>query len=1230
LRESLTVLAGILILILSAALIVPNFINWSAQRRLVETQLSEVLGRPVQIRGAIDLKLLPTPYLRLADVELGSPAAAPQIKVQEIRLEIALTALLRGEVDFVEAKLVRPQLALAIQDGILPLGPGLQRFSGPMRFERISVEDGALNLADPATGRIYAFENISFGAEAVSLAGPFKAEGRFVLGGQTSSFRLATGDRIGDHLHVKLIVDENTQHPRGDLDADLTFAKTNADFSLPSVAGQIKLSGHLTGEITLPWQLTGRLKAELRKAAIDDLDLRLGDDDRGLNFNGSADVDFGTAPHANATLKAAQMDLDRLLGGPGAVPAMQRLAQALTGLAKSDDPLVFGMPLTLEGSADTAVLGGETLSDLSARLSSAAKGALSLRFETSGPGRSHLRLEGDGETASAAAFKGHIEANAGDAVRFNRWLSANLPQSAPLVAAMPVKSFDVSGDINLSVVGFVLQNLSLKLDQSVLSGTLAYTQSVGGEPARLFADLSATRLDLDGVPDLASLADRAKALDLSLHFDAGAVKINSLGPAGLDTGRLQLRFEKAGQSVRLDQLVVSGLGGTDIHANGQWDGTTGTFTGTIDAEKLEAAVALVQRLAPGPLAIMLAARATDLAPAHLNVVVHGIAGSLGAIRLASLDLVGTAGGTKIKSKIATDPQMPADLILSAQIDAPDALVLIRQLGLQALPVPGFGAGQINIDARGSLDKVFATKLTASLAGANVAFQGDVRPDLGAPQAIGKVQLASAGLTSLLEATGLAFPDPSLPLAADLKADIDARPGNVLLQNLSGRFAGTGLLGHLTYDLANNRLTGALDTDRLALASLIEMVFGPLPQPQAGALWSNAKFTAAMFDPPPIDLAMSAKSFDLWPQISGRDAQFGLEISGGRSGLKLMLHHASMKLGAGTLAAEFTLRRDGANGAAAAHLTLADYDLSLPSLRGKLGANLDISGTGDSAAAVISGLVGTGTLSFTDLIVPRADPGAMLRVFKAVEDEVLPLDVNAINRALATELDKGISRLRNETFDARLAAGFLRLMPKATEVKRLEPGVTETLQASLDLGHLILEQRAHLSLVALPKNWSGPEPQIDVISTGPLTDPVRTIDSANFLNALAARVIARESERIQTQEFDVHEQGFFYNRLKSERRRAQERLTAAEEAKRAAAAKEEAAKAERANAEADKAEATAPISAPATATPMPVVRPAFPPAKKTPMSIEKRPAQVPAPTPGASSTSPTDPLAAGRF
>ncbi|MDP1910608.1 MAG: hypothetical protein Q8K85_20090, partial [Hyphomicrobium sp.] len=397
-------------------------------------------------------------------------------------------------------------------------------------------------MRDPATGRHYTFTNISLGAEALSLRGPFKARGRFTFGNQQTNFNFAASGRQADRQHFKLIVDANKQHPRADLDANFVFSQSRGRATLPTIAGQIKLSGRGNGVIALPWQLAGTLQAGLRKATLSNLDLRFGDEDHAVDFAGAADFNFGAHPRVDATLTTHQMDLDRLLSAQDAPPAMQRLADALTGLMRSDNLMVSGVPVSVTWSADTAVLGGKTLGGLSGDFAIADKETASVRFAADGPGRSHLSLAGHIESGAAAGFKGHIAARADNAPRLVQWLRLNLPKDAALFGALPIHSFDVSGTANLSQIGFVGENLSLRLDQSTLTGTVAYTKSVGGAAARLFADLSASKVALDSVPDLSALAGRTKAMDLSLRLLANVVKVSGLGQSDLDTGRITLRL----------------------------------------------------------------------------------------------------------------------------------------------------------------------------------------------------------------------------------------------------------------------------------------------------------------------------------------------------------------------------------------------------------------------------------------------------------------------------------------------------------------------------------------------------------------------------------------------------------------------------------------------------------------------------------------------------------------
>ena len=58
-RESLTVLAGLLVLTLLAALIGPGFVDWRAYRPQIETRLSEALG--VETRTAAVMRVMAVP-----------------------------------------------------------------------------------------------------------------------------------------------------------------------------------------------------------------------------------------------------------------------------------------------------------------------------------------------------------------------------------------------------------------------------------------------------------------------------------------------------------------------------------------------------------------------------------------------------------------------------------------------------------------------------------------------------------------------------------------------------------------------------------------------------------------------------------------------------------------------------------------------------------------------------------------------------------------------------------------------------------------------------------------------------------------------------------------------------------------------------------------------------------------------------------------------------------------
>jgi hypothetical protein len=426
LRESLTVVAALLILCLSIALAAPYFVDWNAQRGLFEAQLSKALGEHVSIHGNLDLKLLPTPYLHLQKIETTDEAAAAQLSADDVFLEIAIPPLLRGEVDLIEARVQRPHLKLHQDaDGTLSV-PQPEAFSEQARFERIIIEDGKIEINDPAQSRSLILDHLDLNAEANSLSGPFKGDGSGSILGEKTAFRFSTGAREADHLRLKLIADKSRTHPRADFDGAITFERRLKNRIATSFKGNASFSGIWTGsrETTVPWQLSGPLHIASGKAAMDALDLRFGDEDHAINTTGTAELDFSAAPKASVSLRARQIDLDRFSGDPARTQTPEVREQNLTAAFNDVASTAFPIPLSIEASAETSTLNGEPLSDLSGALAFREGQPLGIRFEANLPGRSHLLLDGLVEPGTAMKFSGRVDASSGELERMTSWPAA--------------------------------------------------------------------------------------------------------------------------------------------------------------------------------------------------------------------------------------------------------------------------------------------------------------------------------------------------------------------------------------------------------------------------------------------------------------------------------------------------------------------------------------------------------------------------------------------------------------------------------------------------------------------------------------------------------------------------------------------------------------------------------------------------------------------------------------
>src|SRR5271166_4462304 len=148
LRFFLTILAVALVALLTAALIAPLFIDWSAHRAEIEARLGAITGGRVTLSGPVTLRLLPIPYLAVGEGSAAGPGPdAPQLSFKSARLELALVKLTSGVIRFTEIRLEKPVLTLTRgADGSLNLPTPQTREADIVGFDRLVARDGAIRI----------------------------------------------------------------------------------------------------------------------------------------------------------------------------------------------------------------------------------------------------------------------------------------------------------------------------------------------------------------------------------------------------------------------------------------------------------------------------------------------------------------------------------------------------------------------------------------------------------------------------------------------------------------------------------------------------------------------------------------------------------------------------------------------------------------------------------------------------------------------------------------------------------------------------------------------------------------------------------------------------------------------------------------------------------------------------------------------------------------------------
>jgi hypothetical protein len=704
-RTWLIGLAAVLVVAVVAVWQVPQYLDWNRYRATLEALASTTLGRPVTIHGPITLNLLPQPVLTAAQVSIGGDAAADvSIRVEALRIRVALWPLLGGRVDARELVLRGADLLVP-----WPTPPTVLRRQAPAWLAAYSarIENGRLTV-----GRV------NFTGIDATLAsddeGALSASGAAQFNGQDWRFTArATSTGADGATGVNVTLDGQGKANglgasiAGRIGSDGTFAGT-----ISSRGGNLAL---LLPTPAVPFRADGRLTVGSGLVAIDDLALELG----GAPATGAVALRVAPNQRLDIALSAGRLDFAAWL------PALLDAGTTVGGM---------DLPIGIDFSTASAELGGGTVQRVHATFD-LAEGALLLReAEAVLPGNARLHLTGRvtrGE-GSQQRFEGNAAFDAPVLRTTLRWLEGAAPGLLPdTVERLPgavLQHASVYAHVVADGSEVRLLQLGGNIDDSAVAGSIGFRN---GKPPTIVAELSVGYVALDGWLPAWPLEPPHFDAALHLAIDAATLAGHDIRNAAIDgtieDGTISLRHASAVVS-RVILSAAGTLGKDGVVSNG-------AFTlEAADGARLRAALPQAWQATPalwqGP--VKLAVQATgppdalsmgirlDLSDANLDArpVINLHNGQWNGeltIRHPGAPRFVSAIGLPERLGLPNLPQLLGDgsFSLTAQLSGTSNTVSAERFEMTAGDVRL--AGRIALDASGALPRVSGQISTDALA-----------------------------------------------------------------------------------------------------------------------------------------------------------------------------------------------------------------------------------------------------------------------------------------------------------------------------------------------------------------------------------------------------------------------------------------------------------------------------------------------------------------------------------
>lgn len=1105
----------LVILAIGAAFIVPRFIQWGDYRVRLEQMASGAFGTEVAITGDINLSLLPQPKIEFDDVRVG-PEAAPVLQVAKVEAEFSLLDFLRDQYKVTRLEVRQPTVNLAIgADGTFSSGIALTPTAGQsnVSIANADIVGGIVRLTDARAATTYEATSIEGRLTLDSLSGPFSFSGTGNADGAGYSVRVSstvpgTDGSTGLSVFLRAADDSFTLETSGALQSgaapkysgDLTYRR-------PPPAQQNDAAADIgRGDFVI----TGRLDSTPERTLLSNYTLTPDENRSTTRLTGAVEVNTGADMAFSAVLS----------GGVFALPPRDATKE-LTDPPYELVRLLGEIPLPPIPSIPGRIGVDITEADLRAvslrnvRLDAVTDGnSWQITSATATlPGESTLTLNGNLNTVDGKPiFAGHATL---DSQRLD--LLAQLWRKAP--AGNPL--FNLSGSLSSDV--------ALSSDTLTLStGTLVVA-------------------DINQAFEASIGFGSQRTLKVEAHFttlgEAESSALAALLPDVTGNGSFGATFPTGQMNLSVSRAVLFGLTGTDLAANVSWAGGVLEFSRLAAADfggaSFDAKATGFGTLAKPELSGSGHVRISDNAPivgqlltslstpqyvqdflrrslpADLDLQLNAPAGDGGQTLTASGKL-GTAE-TKVEAKlgagIVSALTAPITVSLDMQSESPSLMTMQLGLGSEA-PFDDRTPLRLMASISGAPSSSYDTHVVLSSGQDHINYDGSVVPgDFTRISGTGALDAAigdPSGLVDVLGMGGVYLPAVTgkAQLAFDGADDIKVTEINA---------------GGVTGDLALARrngtasVTGSLALPTMDARALLPMLAGPTGTIADGGVWSSGPFdigAAARTTEGRIDVAVASVTAGGKPLLT--DTNFGLDWNA----TGLHLRNLSGRIGNGTLSFDATVCCSSATLPAkqiAGRIALDTVPLDAiapepiaAGLDGAVDAAAQFDGTGDSLAAAIAAMTGSGSYTINGFSAARFDPAIFTSA--ATLTGLFEIEPAALTTAITEKLAAAPFIAPTVTGTFTIAGGVLR----SPNLAIVGAGARVFGGATLDLKDLGLDARYAMTPTGVvdATKIDSTTAEVDAVVTGPLWAPAGRYDVSALVDGMKIKANEIELARLE--------------------------------------------------------------------------------------------------------------------